>query len=54
MQDAISFKDLFFHSATSFSAEHREFYATIESMPHGKDFGSHDSHTLPHYQFRGL
>jgi hypothetical protein len=35
-----------------FAAECRELYAATESLPHGKDYGSHDSHTLPHYQFK--
>jgi hypothetical protein len=37
-----------------FAAEYRELYVATESMPHGKDYGSHDLHTLPHYQFRGI
>jgi hypothetical protein len=37
-----------------FTAECRELYAATKSLPHGKDCGSHDSHTLPHYQFIGL
>jgi hypothetical protein len=37
-----------------FAAECRELYAATESLPHGKYYESHDSHTLPHYQFEGL
>ena len=37
-----------------FAAECRELYVATESLPHGKDYESHDSHTLPRYQFRGL
>jgi hypothetical protein len=37
-----------------FAAECRELYDATESLPHGKYFGSHDSDTLPCYQFRGL
>jgi hypothetical protein len=37
-----------------FAIEYRELCATNESLPHGKYYGSHDLHTLPHYQFRGL
>ena len=36
-----------------FVAEYRELCVAIESLPHGKDHGSHDLHTLLHYQFRG-
>jgi hypothetical protein len=34
-----------------FVAEYRELCAAVESLPHGKDYGSHASHTLPCYQF---
>jgi hypothetical protein len=37
-----------------FAAEYRELRAATESLPHGKDYESHDLHTLPHYQFGGL
>jgi hypothetical protein len=37
-----------------FATEYRELCAAIESLPHGKDYGSHDLHTPPHYQFREL
>jgi hypothetical protein len=37
-----------------FAVEYREMCAAIESLPHGKDYGSHDLHNLPHYQFRGF
>jgi hypothetical protein len=34
-------------------AECRELYVATESLPHGKYYESHDSHTLPRYQFGG-
>ena len=37
-----------------FAAECRELYAATESLPHGKDYGSHDLHNLPRYQFIGI
>jgi hypothetical protein len=37
-----------------FAVECRELYVATESLPHGKDCESHDSHTLPRYYFRGL
>ena len=37
-----------------FVAEYRELCVAIESMPHGKYYGSHDLHTLPHYTFGGI
>jgi hypothetical protein len=37
-----------------FAVEYRELYAANESLPHGKYYESHDSHTLPRYQFGGL
>ena len=37
-----------------FVVEYRELYAATESLPHGKDYGYHDLHTLPHYQFEGI
>jgi hypothetical protein len=37
-----------------FVVECRELYAATKSLPHGKAYESHDSHTLPHYQFKGL
>jgi hypothetical protein len=37
-----------------FAAEYRELCVATESLPHGKYYGSHDLHILPHYQFRGL
>jgi hypothetical protein len=37
-----------------FAVECRELYDATESLPHGKDSGSHDSHTLPRYHFKGL
>ena len=37
-----------------FDAEYRELCVATESLPHGKDYGSHDLHTLPHYQFEGI
>ena len=30
-----------------FAAKCRELYVATESLPHGKDYESHDSHTLP-------
>jgi hypothetical protein len=36
-----------------FAAEYRELCATTGSLPHGKDYGSHDLHTLLRYQFGG-
>jgi hypothetical protein len=37
-----------------FAVEYRELCAATKSLPHGKYYGSHDSHTLPYYQFGGL
>jgi hypothetical protein len=37
-----------------FVAEYRELCVATESLPHDKDFGSHDLHTLPRYPFGGL
>jgi hypothetical protein len=37
-----------------FAVEYREQCVATESLPHGKDYGSHDLHTLPHYQIRGI
>jgi hypothetical protein len=37
-----------------FVAEYRELCVGNESLPHGKDYGSHDLHNLPHYYFKGL
>jgi hypothetical protein len=42
MQDAISFRDMFFRSATPFCCEYMELYDATESLSHGKDDGSHD------------
>jgi hypothetical protein len=32
-----------------FAAKCRELYVATESLPYGKDYESHDSHTLPRY-----
>jgi hypothetical protein len=37
-----------------FVVECRELYVAIESLPHGKYYGSHDLHTLCHYQLEEL
>jgi hypothetical protein len=37
-----------------FATKYSELYAATKSLPHGKDYGSHDLHTLSHYQFKGL
>ena len=34
-----------------FAVECRELYVATESLSHGKDYESHDSHTLPRYHF---
>jgi hypothetical protein len=37
-----------------FLMECREPCDATKSLPHDKYFGSHGSHTLPHYQFGGF
>jgi hypothetical protein len=37
-----------------FEEKYRELCVATKSLPHGKDYGSHDLHNLHYYQFGGL